>query len=573
MAFLELVGVASVGPFIKFASSLSTVHESSLYLEFSRFVPGLTAVEFVAVLGFISLSLLLLSTIVSVFTSYKLSVYSQKVGADLSSRLFRYYILRGVVRHNENNSAILMSNIIQECARLRDLVIQPFMNLLARASVAIVIILALIIYDPLVALVGSGFFIFAYFIVYKYIHTFLVNSGVQVSKMNGNLLKRMSESFGAYRELYILRKKAYSIEKFDFLAYRLGDIRGMLNVIGQVPRFFMELVAFGSVITLTIYLTWKGDATSESVVTILAVYALAGFKVLPALQHVYGNLTQIRSNLSAFDVIRHDLEKSLECPVLDVIREQEESRKPSKLQKSFGVDSVTFTYPGNSTPSLKSISLVISAGQSVGIVGPSGSGKSTLMDIMLGLVEPDEGSLVADGELVTEKTLRDWYNKIGFVPQGIYLTDVSIRENIALGVDLDEIDDTQVRAVLASAQLLDFVCGLKDGIHTVVGERGVNLSGGQRQRIALARALYTEPSVLFLDEATSALDGITEHTLMSTLNELAGEKTVVLVAHRLSTVKNCDVIYYLDQGKIVDTGTYSDLYERNASFQKMASGH
>ena len=570
-AFLELAAVASIGPFMSAVANPNGAMLSILKENLNGTFSGLNNVEALVLLGAGVLVLLFTSSIVSIYTVWKLSLYSQKVGAALSARLFQYYMLRGSEAHNSENTSIMISNIVQETSRLRDLVIQPFMTMLAKTAVALVILSGLIFYDPFVGISGGALFILAYTFLYKFLKKNLSRSGDKITRINGQVIQNMNEAFGAYRELQLAGKRQEVVSLFSSKMQSLGFLKGNLHAVGQLPRYLMELIAFGALILLSIYLIWSNDVAQSDIVATLAIYALAGFKILPAIQNVYGSLVQVKSNISAFDALRKDLEKSVPVLTRSYPPEQKELTKPLKINQSFGLNNVSYKFHDNSSYVLNGISLKIFPGQSVGIVGPSGAGKSTVMDLLLGIVDPANGALMVDGVPMHQNTKQSWYENLGFVPQTIYLGDKSIRENIALGVEPSSIDDEQVLKVIELVELSDTVAKLDQGVFTVVGEQGVKFSGGQRQRIGLARALYREAPILFLDEATSGLDNITERLVMDKIHSFSGDKTLVIIAHRLSTIKACDIIFYLDNGRILDKGSYYDLLERNSEFRTMAS--
>ena len=290
---------------------------------------------------------------------------------------------------------------------------------------------------------------------------------------------------------------------------------------------------------------------------------------LPAFQQIYSSTGIIRANIAAFESIQQDLKDSLQS--------QEEKLTHLKIEQSrffpklhISLENISFTYPNKKEKTLDKVNMLIQANTVIGIVGPSGSGKSTLIDILLSLIDPDEGQLKIDEKLVSNHNRRSWQNTIGFVAQNIFLSEGSIAENVAFGLPQDEIDIEQVTKVIELAHLAEFTESLKDGIHTKVGERGIQLSGGQRQRIGIARALYNKAEVLVFDEATSSLDGITEKMIMEAIHDFSGKKTIILIAHRLKTVQKCDQIFFINNGRVDDHGTYDELIEKNELFKKMA---
>jgi len=330
----------------------------------------------------------------------------------------------------------------------------------------------------------------------------------------------------------------------------------------------MELIAFGCIIFLILYLLTSHQGNLGTILPVLSVYALAGFKLLPAFQQVYTSVSTIKGNISAFNAIKDDLHASAaEDPTAPPKATDNNRLVPTT---SIQLTNVTFAYPGKKKPALKNLDITIYANSVIGLVGSTGSGKSTAIDLVLGLMQPEQGQLMVDGKPITQDNLRAWQNTLGFVPQSIFLADSSIRENIAFGLPEHEIDDQKVRRATKMAHLEELVQELPNGLNTRVGERGVQLSGGQRQRIGIARALYHDAEVLILDEATSALDGITEKLIMDAIHDFAGQKTIIMIAHRLATVKQCDTIYLLGNGTVIDAGTYSELTQRNQIFKRMA---
>jgi len=334
-----------------------------------------------------------------------------------------------------------------------------------------------------------------------------------------------------------------------------------------VPKYFMELIAFGTMIALVLYLLTSHKDNLGMILPILSVYALTGFKLLPTFQQIYSSIATIKGNMISFENIKDDLIESKRQNTSEVgILEKEQLY----VKKNIVLEDVTFTYPNKEKPVLCNLSLTIKTNSIVGIVGLSGSGKSTLIDIVLGLISPQSGRLKVDDIKVSKENLRAWQNSIGFVPQSIFLSEGTIAENVAFGISKSNIDTMIVKQALKLAHLEELVSNMPKGIDTKVGERGVQLSGGQRQRIGIARALYNDPSLLVFDEATSALDGTTEKMIMDAIHDFSGMKTIIMIAHRLKTVQKCDVIYFINHGKIIDSGTYSELLEKNEQFREMA---
>src|SRR5690554_4164486 len=360
----------------------------------------------------------------------------------------------------------------------------------------------------------------------------------------------MSEGFGGIKDTLLLGRQGLFNERFETASRRYGRAQGTTKALAQVPRYLIELVAFGAVIFLVLYLLAAHEGNLGTILPVLSVYALAGFKLLPAFQQIYSSLSAIRGNLAAFDALRDDLYASSRQPIRQALTEQERTEQHLAPKHSIRLDDVTFAYPGKQEPALKALNLEIPATKVIGLVGASGSGKSTAIDLLLGLIEPQQGQILIDGQPLTDANRRAWQNSLGFVPQAIFLADSSIWENIAFGLPPESIDEAKVRQAATMAHLDELIAELPCGLETRVGERGVQLSGGQRQRIGIARALYHDADVLVLDEATSALDGITEKLIMDAIHDFSGKKTIIMIAHRLTTVKQCDAIFMMSQGKV-----------------------
>jgi ABC-type multidrug transport system fused ATPase/permease subunit len=304
---------------------------------------------------------------------------------------------------------------------------------------------------------------------------------------------------------------------------------------------------------LVIIMLNQGRAMA-SIVPVMGLFAAAAFRLLPSISRMLISMQALRYGIPAINHIHDDLKLAIP----EVVENKEETAGDIFLQGEVELDNISYNYPATTASALVEVSMSIEKGESVGFIGPSGSGKSTLVDLILGLLTPDSGQVKVDGQNIQDN-LRLWQDQIGYVPQAIFLTDDTLRRNIAFGLAEDQIDDSAVMRAIKAAQLEEFVAGLPDKLESMVGERGVRLSGGQRQRIGIARALYHDPGILVLDEATSSLDTETELEVMQTVTELHGSKTVIIVAHRLSTVENCDRLYRLDQGRLVEVGTPSTM--------------
>lgn len=569
MSFSELAGVVSVGPFMALVGDMSRLEGDSLWAEIYRASGASSPTDFIFWFGVGVLLLLSITTLISIFATWQLEMFGHRVGAELSSRLFKHYMYQPWLFHANGSSSQLSKQIAQECQRVTVSVIIPLMNMNAKAVMASLMATALFLYDPLVAIVGLLIFMIAYLLLYRTVRSRLIRNGTTVSETQALRFKLMAEGFGGIKDALLLGRQRVFTERFENVSQRFADAQGTTLAMSQVPRFAMELVAFGAVIFLVLYLLAAHQGNLGTILPVLSVYALAGFKLLPAFQQIYSSVSRVRGNLAAFESMRDDLHASAVSSVDQELADPEKAGRWIPRQ-SIEFRDVHFTYPGKQTSAVAGLSLKITANQVIGLVGASGSGKSTAIDLLLGLIDPVSGQVLIDGEPLTAINKRAWQNSLGLVPQSIFLSDTSIRENIAFGLPPADIDDARVERAANLANLDDLISELPEGLETDVGERGVQLSGGQRQRIGIARALYHDADVLVLDEATSALDGITEQLVMDAIHEFSGTKTIVLIAHRLATVKQCDCIYLMKDGRVIDQGRFEDLVSRNDTFKRMA---
>ena len=569
MAFTELLGIASIAPFMALVGNITLLEGDGVFAELYHFSGITEPTDFLFYTGLAVLSMLCTSTVISMFTIWRLSLYSSRVGTEIADRLYGYYMHKNWLFHAANSSALLTKQVSTEAMRVTDGIIQPLMQMNARIVLAFFITISLLIYDPFVALGGMFIFVSCYMILYRLVRKRLSVNGIKMSSAFTQRFRLMNEGFGGIKDILLLNRRFDFVDRFEKTGEIFANARGSSMAIGQVPRYFMEFVAFGSMISLVLILLKLHRGDLGEVLPILAVYALAAFKLLPALQHIYSSTTQIKGNIAAFEAIKKDLEESTSKP-RSIGHSINHATKKLQLNHEILLSSIQFTYPGKSTPVLNGLTITVPARKVVGLVGSSGAGKSTAIDILLGLLAPQQGGLKVDGQTITEENIWEWQKSIGFVPQNIFLSEGSIAENVAFGLSVKDIDIKQVKKALKLAHLSELVDQLPNGIDTNVGERGVQLSGGQRQRIGIARALYCEASILVFDEATSALDGITEKIIMEAIHEFSGDKTIIMIAHRLQTVEKCDIIYLMDKGRVIDYGTYNYLIENNVKFKEMA---
>jgi len=568
MSFAEVVGVMSIGPYMSLIGDIDQIYGEN-YLAKIYLYSGIEDTSTFLIVGaFAVIFILSIAAIINIFTIWKVSMYAAEIGAAFSNRLFVYYLGQSWIFHASGNSSELVNKIVQECNRLSTLVITPLMQLNARFVMGLLMVVAIIIYSPGISIIATILFASAYFGLYKLVRKRLDLNGQTISIRQKERFKLMSEGFGGIKDTLLLGRETNFSDRFVNASNIMARAVGTSQTLSFFPKYLLELLAFSGVVFLVLSLIFSSNGDLASILPTLAIFSLAGFKILPTFQLCYSAIAIMRANMSSFIMLEEDLYNSLNVDHLS--RWSKYNLNDFLEPKSnISIKNIYFQYPNTENNTLNGVSLEIPVGNFIGLVGSSGSGKSTLVDILLGLIQPKSGLVMIDGEELNASNIRSWQNAIGVVSQNIFLADSSIQENIAFGLPLNEIDKNKINSAIELANLKEFVNSLPDGLDTRVGERGIQLSGGQRQRIGIARALYTDSSVLIFDEATSSLDGVTEKKVMDAIYNLTGSKTIIVIAHRLGSVKRCDSIYLLENGRISDSGNYETLSKKNKLFKKL----
>jgi ABC-type multidrug transport system fused ATPase/permease subunit len=565
MTVAEVASIFSITPFMAIVGDPSILQRenflSMLYLKSNLDEPY----EFIFYLGLVVLTILTISALISIFITWRLAMFATKIGVEIGDSLYSHYLNQDWLFHTKENSSNLTKKIGVETTRLTTDFILPLMYVNARLFLTLLIVLMLFLYDPIILIISLIVFSSAYIIIFKLARRRLETNSKDISDMFSERFKLMNEGFGGIKEVLLLDRSDFFKKRFIKAGKKLSNGLGVNRAVALIPRYFMELLGFASMVILVIYLISNSKGNLGLIMPILSIYAIAGVKLLPAFQQIYNGIASAKGNLSAYESIREDLINIKTVTAQKVEANQQVWSKNNEIS----LKNITFNYPEKKTIALKNISLVIKPNTTVGFVGTSGSGKSTLIDVIIGLIKPQQGEITIDGTPLIRQNLRTWQNKIGIVPQVIFLTEGTISENVAFGIPQDLINHEQVKKVLKLAHLEEWVLELENGIYSKVGERGIQLSGGQRQRIGIARALYYEADVLVFDEATSALDGITEKAIINAIHDLTGKKTVIMIAHKLGILQKCDQIFLMNKGSIVDSGNYQQLLEKNEEFKKM----
>jgi len=564
---LQVIGIASIFPFISAASNPSVVDEN-LYLSMAKeFLQISDNSNFIVILGGGVLLSLVLTNLFLAFSTWVSMRFVVTMNNTFAFRLLQRYLNESYLFHLERNSAELLKNITTEVHRVVNGGIISAINLVSKGFTVFCILIFLILVDPFVAFVVGGVLGVSYALIYWSIRSKLSRIGLIVTQLFANRMRYSNESLGGIKELKVLGREQYYLKKFRQNAEEVIKHQVFARAAVDLPKFLLETIAFGGIISVTMYLVAvKNDA--QNILPMISLYALAGYRLMPALQGVFSSTATLKHDIAAVELFYEDIKGTDKLP-FKLMDEHFNKVSPLALNTELRLNNVSFNYPGVSRYAVDKVCLSIKANTSVGIIGASGSGKSTLVDILLGLLHAQHGEIRVDGQVLNNTNIRSWQNNIGYVPQVIFLADSSVSANIAFGIAEELIDQEAVESSAKMANLHEFIVEeLEMGYQTMVGERGIRLSGGQRQRIGIARALYHNPSVLVLDEATSALDTPTEQAVMEAVYNLAHKKTIIMIAHRLSTVKKCDNLVWLDGGKLKAEGSYNKLLIENVAFKR-----
>jgi ATP-binding cassette, subfamily B, bacterial PglK len=569
MAFSTVTGIAAIAPFFAVLGEPALIDRNEL-LHWMYVHGGFSGQRgFVVALGIAFIAIMLISNLINILGSLAANRLALRIGNELQTTLFEEYISRPYAFHIGTNSTTLFNNVIYETTRVASGILQNallFVTSLITASLIIASVLAL---NPAISMTMFLVLAGGYLVIYLSVRGQLLRVGEAHSRAWSDRARIVSESFGAIREILLLRDRQLFKAIFERSSADVSETNAQIHRIGQIPKHVMECIAVSALVGAALVPSthaggmgaWLGQLT---------FIAFAAYRLLPTLQQIYLCTVKIRADRPGLALIAPDLRRArarrrASAPSGQLL-EHPWRRGPREYIR---VKDVSFEYAAGESRALDCINLHIPAHSTVAFVGANGSGKTTLMDLLAGLLVPTTGELQFDGFALSDANRAAWQAQIAYVPQNVFLLDASIARNIAFGTPFDAIDSARVAEAGRLAQLEDFIATLPEGYNHEVGERGIRLSGGQRQRIGIARALYKGAPVLLLDEAMSALDGMTETELMAALEGLRGRCTIILIAHRLSMVRWCDVIYQLDAGRIAGSGSYDELTKKSEPFRRI----
>ena len=566
MGLIDAVGAASIMPFLSLVANPDIIETNTLLNYIKQITQIKSTDEFTFFIGIFVFLLLVFSLIIKTLTLYAQTKFSLIRDFTFGKKLLVIYLSQPYSWYLTKNSSELGKNILAEVSDVVKNGLVPLINLISGLIISITMTCLMFIVEPKLALLISSVFLICYLVIYRSLKRIISKIGKEKFEANKNRYKTVNEVFGAIKEVKITNLEEDFIGRFSKPAIIHAKNSTLAKLIGALPRFFLEIIAFGGMFMITLYLL-KTYKDIKFILPTIGLYAYAGYRILPSLQMIYSSITSIKYAAPSINNLYNDFN----------YYENNKTKRNEKTQlifprKNIILKNIKYKYPDQEKEILKNINLEIKANVATGFVGFTGSGKTTLIDIILGLLDPQNGEMKIDGKSIKNKDLYSWQQSIGYVPQNIYIADETIESNIAFGFKKNEIDKDKIQRVTKISEIHEFIMNeLPNKYQTIVGERGIRLSGGQKQRIGIARALYKDPKVLILDEATSALDNITERNLMKNIYKINKNITILIVAHRLSTIKECDNIFLLNNGEIIDNGAYLDLYKSSRLFKEMVN--
>ena len=542
-SFLELLGVSAILPLVNVIMDPSVLETNSTYALLARLLQASDVRDFI-VKACVALIVVYVLKDVYLLFMYNLQFgYTYKNKARIANNLMGVYMQQDyleLINHNVADLLRSLSTDIDCCFAL----ILALLNILCESFTALALVAYLMIQSPqtmLSLLVIMGLFVLVFTHFYR---RRLAACGARYRDRDAVRQKWLLQTFHGIKEIKVMDREQFFYQNYTAANYAYADADREQNLNQMLTRPMIEIACIGGLLGI-IAAQIAGGAPVQDYISVLSVFAMAAMRLLPSFNRIMSNASSVMASLPGLDALCDDMRRA--SAMRRTLPPQTDA--PIHLRQAIRVESVTFTYPGTETPVFSDVDLVIPKNRSVAFIGPSGAGKTTIADVILGLMQPRKGRVTVDGADIY-RSIASWHRLVAYIPQNIYLIDDTIRANVTFGTAEGEVDDDRVWQALQSAQLDDFVRSLDHGLDTIVGDQGVKLSGGQRQRIGIARALYNDPEVLVLDEATSALDNETEKAVMDAINSLQGSKTMVIIAHRLTTVRGCDIVYEVKGGRI-----------------------
>ncbi len=565
VALLEIIGIASMMPFFGIIGNPNTIQKSKLLTWLYSYFTFSSSIQFISFLGFSIIGVIIFSNMIKGYSAYINNKFIGELRLSLQSRLLRNYIKQPYSFFLNKNSSELNKIIWSDIEFVISYIVTPFIQIVSNGILLILIMTIIAIVQFKTAMILGlivSVFLFLFVIIVRMRNK---NAAFERGEAAKGSFVVLNEIFGGIKDIKVYQKEEEFSDKFIFNSKVYANLWAKSATLAQIPKFVLETMAFGILISVTLVILYTNNDLGM-ILPILGLYAFAAYKIVPAVQVIFQGVASFKQGWPSLVQIHDDILLTVDSQFSD---SNVQSCIPFKSQISF--NDIYFNYIDNDNRVLNGINFSIQSNTTVGIVGGTGAGKTTLIDLILGLHKPIAGNLKVDNNIINSENISQWRNMIGYVPQQIFLTDATIEENIAFGIPKEEINFDQLQNAARLASIDDFIQSeLPNKYKTIVGERGVRLSGGQRQRIGIARALYSNPKVLILDEATSSLDNLTESFIINALEKLNGKCTIVIVAHRFSTIQHCDKIVVLANGKVVSEGKFDELIIKSNEFKKLS---
>ena len=556
-SFAEIISIGAVLPFLGVLTSPVRVFEHSAAQPFVQYFGFTSAEQLLLPLTIIFGLAIIIAGVLRLLLLWASMRLSFATGADLSISIYRRTLYQSYAVHVTRNSSEVISAISSKANGVIFTIIVPVLTFISSSVMLVAILVALLSVDPVVALAAFGGFGLIYAFVIQLTRKRLLVNGQRIARESTQVIKSLQEGVGGIRDVLLDGSQAAYCQIYRKADHRLRFAQGNNLFIGQSPRYCIEALGMLLIAGLAYSLAQQSDGLAKAI-PVLGALVLGAQRLLPVLQHAYGAFSSIQGGRAllqdTLELLGQPLPDHADQPPVD----------PQPFRQQIRLSSLSFRYSSQTPWVLKNLDLGIAKGSRIGFIGMTGSGKSTLLDIIMGLLPPTEGTIEIDGQLITAGNNRAWQAHIAHVPQTIFLADSSVEENIAFGVPVDKIDHDRVRQAARQAQLADVIQSWPSQYQTFVGERGIRLSGGQRQRIGIARALYKQADVIIFDEATSSLDNETEQAVMQSIESLSEDLTILIIAHRLTTLRNCSQVVELGDGGIKRTGTYQEIVNQAA---------